>query len=61
MTIKFNIINVLLVFGWFQDSYTGLEQEKDHTMMAGYKKGAQAVGDNLVFMVNEKFQSELIN
>jgi hypothetical protein len=30
-------------------------------MLAGYKKGAQAVGDNLLFMVNERFQGELIN
>ena len=50
-----------IVFGWFQDSYTGVEQEIDHIIMAGYRKGAQMVGENLVFTVNERYQSELIN
>ena len=48
------------MFGWFQDSYTGVEQEIDHIIMAGYKKSAQTVGDNLVFTINERSQSELI-
>ena len=52
---------VPLVFGWFQDSYAGVEQEIDHIIMAGYKKGAQTVRDNLVFTVNERYQSELIS
>lgn len=55
---SFIIISIDLVFGWFQDSYTGIEQETDHVVMAGYKKGAQKVGHNLVFTINER--SELI-
>ena len=55
---SFIIISIDLVFGWFQDSYTGIEQEIDHVVMAGYIKGAQKVGHDLVFIVNER--SELI-
>lgn len=38
-----------------------MEQEIDHVLMAGYRKGAQKVRRNLAFTINEKFQSELMN
>ena len=45
----------IAVFGWFNDSYTGMEQDQDqyHTVMAGFQKGAQKVGRNLTFTINE--------
>lgn len=44
----------LSVFGWFQDSYTGVEQESPHVVTAGYWKGAQQVQRNLTFIINER-------
>ena len=38
----------------------GTEQESDHIIMAGYKKGALTVGYNLVFTINERSQSEFM-
>ena len=43
----------IAVFGWFNDSYTGMEQEDHHIVMAGFQKGAQKVGRNLTFTINE--------
>ena len=37
------------VFGFFQDSFVGVEQRSAHTVLAGYKKGATQAGKNLVF------------
>lgn len=42
------------VFGWLQDSFTGVEQEDRHEIMAGYQKGAQSVGHNFTFTISER-------
>ena len=44
----------LPVFGWLQDSFMGVEQEEPHILMAGYQKGAQRVGLNFTFTINER-------
>ena len=41
------------VFGWFNDSYTGVEQDDHHLVTAGFQKGAQRVERNLTFTINE--------
>ena len=35
------------VFGWFQDSFVGIEQELAHTVEVGYLKGAEVAGINI--------------
>ena len=32
------------VFGWFQDSFIGIEQESAYSLPAGYLKGAEQAG-----------------
>lgn len=56
---KFHAFNKIstfkIVFGWFQDSFTGIEQsvgpELDHNVQAGYQKGAAQARENLIFNV----------
>ena len=43
--------NIIIVFGFFQDSFTGVEQEQGHTVQAGWQKGAAEAGVNLIFNV----------
>ena len=43
------------VFGWLQDSFTGVEQADHHVVMAGYLKGAQEARSNLAFTINGNF------
>ena len=38
---------VFAVFGWFQDSFVGPEQEIAHTLEAGYLKGAEVSEVNI--------------
>ena len=45
----FFITNV--VFGFFNDSYIGVEQGQGHTIQAGYQKGAASAGTLLLFNV----------
>ena len=45
------IVHPSLVFGFFQDTFTGLEQGPGHTVLAGWQKGAAQSGVNLVFNV----------
>ena len=40
-----------IVFGFFQDSFSGVEQGPGHMVQAGYQKGAAQAGQNLVFSV----------
>ena len=40
-----------IVFGFFQDSFTGVEQVQSHTVQAGWQKGAAEAGVNLFFSV----------
>ena len=41
----------IIVFGFFNDSFVGVEQGQGHTVQAGYLKGAAFAGTNLVFTV----------
>ena len=43
-----------IVFGFFQDSFTGVEQGPGHMVQAGYQKGAAQAGQNLVFNVMDR-------
>ena len=43
-----------IVFGFFNDSFTGVEQGSGHMMKAGYQKGAAQAGLNLVFNVMDR-------
>ena len=38
---------VFTVYGWFQDSFVGVEQELAHTLEVGYLKGAEVAGVNI--------------
>ena len=40
-----------IVFGFFNDSFTGVEQGPGHMVQAGYQKGAAQAGENLVFNI----------
>ena len=40
------------VFGWFQDSFIGMEQEIAHRLSAGYLKGAEQAGAGATIMLN---------
>ena len=40
-----------IVFGFYQDSFVGVEQEQGYTVQTGYQKGAAFVGTNLLFSV----------
>lgn len=42
---------VHVVFGFFQDSFTDLEQESSYSVQTGYLKGAVNAGENLEFLV----------
>ena len=39
------------MFGFFQDSFTGVEQESGYTVQVGYQKGAQVAAQDLEFTV----------
>lgn len=40
-----------IVFGFLQDSYSGIEQEPAHMVEVGYQKGAEQVGASLILNV----------
>ena len=40
-----------IVFGFLQDSFTGVEQVEDHVVQVGYQKGADIAQRNLLFSV----------
>ena len=42
---------MVIVFGFFQDSFIGVEQELGYTVLAGYQKGAEVAGQNLELLV----------
>ena len=42
---------MLLVFGFLQDSYSGIEQGPAHMVEVGYQKGAEQVGASLILNV----------
>lgn len=38
------------VYGWFQDSFTGVEQDSSYLLEVGYQKGAQQASLDLLFL-----------
>ena len=40
------------MFGWFQDSFIGMEQEIAYSLSAGYLKGAEQAGDGATMTLN---------
>ena len=40
------------MFGWYNDSFTGVEQEDAYTLQIGYQKGAVQLGQNLGFRIS---------
>ena len=40
------------VFGWFQDSFAGVEQESAYNLSVGYIKGAEEAGTGAKLMLN---------
>ena len=42
---------IIIVFGFFQNSFVGVEQGQVHTVKAGYQKGAALARTNLLFNV----------
>ena len=49
IVVFYNII--VLVFGFFEESYVGIEEGPSQTVMAGWQKGAEQGGANLIFDV----------
>ena len=48
------IYTIPVVFGWYQDSFTGVERDQAYMLQAGYQKGAeQADVDILLNVVSE--------
>ena len=41
----------MIVFGFFEDSYVGIEEGPSQRVMAGWQKGAEQGGANLIFDV----------
>ena len=39
------------MIGWFQESFTGIEQGPGHVIQAGYRKGRETAARNLIFNV----------
>ena len=42
---------MIVVFGWLNDSFTGVEQEETHVIPIGYLKGADQVGFSVTFNI----------
>ena len=42
------------MFGWFEDSFTVIEQGSAYNLSAGYLKGAEQAGAGAVLMLNVK-------
>ena len=40
------------VFGWYQDSFVGIEQESPYNLSVGYLKGAEQAGASARLMLN---------
>ena len=48
---SFFFINNIIVFGFFNESFVGVEQGQGHTVQVGYLKGAESAGVYLLFNV----------
>ena len=42
----------IAVFGWFQDSFAGIERESPYILSVGYLKGAEQAGTSAALMLN---------
>ena len=40
------------MFGWFQNSFVGIEQDSAYSLMAGYLKGAEQTGADVILILN---------
>ena len=40
------------VFGWFQDSFIGIERESAYNLSAGYIRGAEQAGAGAALILN---------
>ena len=45
------------MFGWVEDSYTGIERELAHILQAGFLKGEEKAKDLVVLDVTSKLGS----
>ena len=52
-----------LVFGWYQESFTGVEQESAYMLYAGYLKGRDQAGVAIELRVTSKLDnaSKMLN
>ena len=48
------MITYLIVFGWIQDSFNGMERESAYSLLAGYLKGGEQANVPIIFNVNSK-------
>ena len=46
-------VYVRAVFGWFQNSFAGIERESPYNLSVGYLKGAEQAGARLMLNVME--------
>ena len=47
------ILYLRAVFGWFQNSFVGIERESPYNLSVSYLKGAEQAGARLMFNVME--------
>ena len=53
--IMIDSIRLSTVFGWFQNSFAGIEREIPYNLFVGYIKGAELADARLMFNVMPKF------
>ena len=46
-----------LVFGWYQESFTGVERESAYVLYAGYQKGGYQAGTEIELRVTSKLDN----
>ena len=51
MAVYFQMSHNHTVFGWFQDTFSGMERGLRHSLQVGYQKGASHVNNHLQFDV----------
>ena len=52
MLIDPSVWSFYVVFGWFQDSFAGIERESPYILSVGYLKGAEQAGTSAALMLN---------
>lgn len=48
----FESLHIHTVFGWFQDSFVGIERETPYSLSVGYLKGTDQAGTSAELMLN---------